>query len=100
MNPDELQQTVASLHDELAQTTNVDEATRQRLAELIPDIQRLVESSGAQTPAAETPSADRAAEPAQLMQHLRDAIEKFEARHPQLTATLQQLVDRLSEIGI
>lgn len=93
MTADELQSALDKLHGELARTAEVDEATRQRLKGLIGDIQRLVgpaESESAATPAAEKP----------LTSTLEGMVADFEARHPQLTSTVQQLVDRLSEIGI
>lgn len=91
MNPDELQQTLSKLHDELSQTTSVDEPVRAKLAELIADIERVLARSESES----TRSPQGA-----LARRLQDAIEAFEVRHPQLTATLQQIVDRLSEIGI
>ena len=35
-----------------------------------------------------------------LIQHLRDAVNHFEAEHPRLTAALQQVVDSLTAAGI
>jgi ABC-type transporter Mla subunit MlaD len=93
MNPIELQQHLAALHAELSQTTEVDDATREKLRDVIADIDRLIGPK-------ESPSqAAGEAEP-YLIEKLQQAMGAFEARHPQLTASVQQLIDRLSEIGI
>lgn len=93
MTADELQSALDKLQSELSQTAEVDDATRRRLKGLIGDIQRLVGPSGAE-PAASPP----AEKP--LTSTLEGMVADFEARHPQLTSTVQQLVDRLAEIGI
>lgn len=92
MNSAELQRAVEALQAELAQTSLADEATRRRLEALIADIHRHLAELG------QTESTDAPAEP--LIVRLKNALEVFEVHHPHLTATLQQLVDRLSELGI
>ena len=77
-----------ALHDELAQTTALDEAGREKLAQISADIQRLL--SG--TPAAEEASS--------LTGQLQDAVEGFGASHPRLTAALNQVADALAGLGI
>lgn len=93
MNADELQSALDKLQRELSQTAEVDDATRQRLKGLIADIQRLV------GPSESEPAASAAADQP-LTKNLQGLVADFEARHPQLTTTVQQLVDRLAEIGI
>ena len=92
MNSVELQQALVALQSELAKTNQADESTQKRLGELIADIRRfLAESGHAQAEKGPTES---------LMDRLQGAVEAFEVHHPHLTATVQQLVDRLSELGI
>lgn len=94
MNTHELHQALTRLHEELAQTTEVDDATRQALTTVLGDIQRVITTG----PSQERQAAERP-EP-ELTQGLQAAIENFEARHPRLTSALQQVVDRLAEMGI
>lgn len=93
MNPNELQQALIRLHEELAHTTEVDEATRQALTNSLADIQRVISGSAEQRSSADQPEAA-------MSLKLQSAIESFEANHPRLTAVLQQVVDRLAEMGI
>ncbi len=89
MTAEEIQQTLAALHVELSHVSEVDDATRQRLEDVNADIDRILAAKG------------RSEEPAApIAENLQDLVAQFGAQHPKLTATVQQLVDRLSEIGI
>ena len=93
MKPEELQSTLERLRTELAQTTEVEGSTREALQGLIAEIERIVSDPGGQQQPAEAAGHS-------LIQRLQEKIEEFEIRHPQLTAILSQLLDRLAEIGI
>lgn len=93
MSPAELQRTLTALHAELSQTTAVDDATRLRLREVIADLHRLAGLPDQPAPPVDTTGPS-------LTENLQNAVTEFEVRHPQLTTTLQQLIDRLAEIGI
>jgi hypothetical protein len=92
MNSVELQQALVALQSELAKIGQADEATQKKLGVLIADIHRVLAESG------HAQSENRPTET--LMDRLQGALEAFEAHHPHLTATVQQLVDRLAELGI
>jgi ABC-type transporter Mla subunit MlaD len=88
MTAEEIQQTLAALHAELSHVSEVDDATRQRLEDVNADIDRILAAK------------DRSEPAAPIAENLQDLVAQFGAQHPKLTATVQQLVDRLSEIGI
>jgi chromosome segregation ATPase len=89
MTAEEIQQTLAALHAELSHVSEVDETTRQRLEDVNADIDRILAAKGR--------SEEQAAP---IAENLQDLVAQFGAQRPKLTATVQQLVDRLSEIGI
>lgn len=93
MTAEQLQQTLTALHDELSRVASVDDATRQKLLDVTGDIQRLV---GSTEPAPGRPGTVESP----VIETLQDAVSHFEARHPQLTASVQQIIDRLAEMGI
>jgi hypothetical protein len=88
--PTELQKTLEQLHAELNRATTVDAPTRELLATLAGDIQRLSEQ--------ETPGEASAVEP--LADRLQDLMLKFETEHPQLTTVLNQVSSALANLGI
>ena len=90
MNPNELQHTLASLHEELKQADQVDDETRTMLTTLAQDIQRLAEQD-------DLPPSD-AVEP--LSARLQDMVLKFESDHPQLTGVLNRVSEALANMGI
>ena len=93
MSQSELLQTLEKLHRELAATQEIEGSTRQALQSLLAEIQERI------TPPAEEVSTPAPVEPS-LNQRLSDLVTDFEVRHPQLTATLSQVVDRLTDMGI
>ncbi len=90
MNKSDLLETLQKLERELAGTNEVDDSTRQSLRNLIGDIQSKVGTEEV---------ADEAAEPT-LNQRMTEVLADFEVKHPQLTATLSQIADRLADMGI
>lgn len=93
MNRDELLRTLETLHEDLSQRTEVDDATRTSLETLLADLQRIVPPAA---PAAAPPvSSDDS-----LGERLRAALAELELRHPTLTGTLSKFADRLSDMGI
>ena len=93
MANEELAQTLDRLHDQLSRGPQLDEATLRSLRTLLEEIQVVCENAQPGTP--ESAEQDRT-----LNQRLQDVIEDFESRHPQLTKTLSQIADRLSDMGI
>ena len=86
MDTDELRDTHARLHAQLADAPQVDPESRRILADISKDIARLIE-----TPA----------EPALgAFERVEEVAVRFEAGHPELAATLRRLVDLLSKAGV
>ncbi len=92
MQKADLLATLQKLERDLEETTDLDNETRRSLHTLIGDIQQKLALSAEQT-------AD-ATEDDTLSKRLLHAVAEFEVQHPQLTATLSQLVDRLADMGI
>lgn len=78
---EELKRDLEKLHDELKQLDS-DEPKLQKLAD---EVQTALKESIEDVP---------------LVDSLRDAAESFEARHPQLTAIINNVMNSLSNIGI
>lgn len=90
MNRKELQNKLASLHEELANARTVDEQTREMLTTLADDIHRLSEQ--------EAEGSQEQVEP--LSASLQDFVLKFGTEHPQLTRALNQVSAALANLGI
>jgi hypothetical protein len=88
--PSELQQTVSRLHGELARSPRVDPASRQRLKELLDEIELLLGDSSAQGSTGPTEAPHR----------LEQLAVTFEADHPSLAASLRQLTELLVSAGL
>ena len=86
MTDQKLRELLEQLHNELEQTTSVDEKGREMLAHLSTDIQKLLEPSE---------TADRT-----ILSQLQDAIDHFEVEHPTITSALSQILNTLSNAGI
>jgi Domain of unknown function (DUF4404) len=86
MNQESLEKTLAALRQELGAGSRLDENSRQRLRELMPDTVRLpAAGSGSDT----------------LHRHrLEELAVEFEVEHPTLAASLRQLVDLLAQAGV
>jgi len=88
MDHDRLRQLVASLHQELGDAKSVDPESRQLMASLIRDIDRVLD----------TPSSARPNEP--LQDRLEELLLRFEARHPAIATSIHELIDALARAGI
>ena len=88
MKDQELRKLLEKLHGEIENTKSVDEKGRELLHDLSADIRELLARSGG-----------RPAEPT-VIQRLDESIQHFEVTHPELTATLSQLLTTLSNAGI
>lgn len=86
---DELRNTLAGLHDQLGQTSDVDAQTRELLLSVTADIERILADD--QSPSEVDES---------LTQRLEDAMRQFEAEHPMIGGLLQRLSDGLANLGI
>jgi hypothetical protein len=93
MTINELAQSIERLHAELAQSSKVDAETLQSMRALLQEIQQFIARSEAIEPTNDPPTLS-------LTQRLREAVETFEAQHPQLTTALSQIADRLTDMGI
>jgi len=78
---DKLKQALEELHDELKQIGSGDP----KLQKLADDVQTALKERVEDVP---------------LVESLRDAAETFEARHPKLTALINNVMNSLSNIGI
>ncbi len=91
MNREEMLQTLATLHTELAAAENLDEETRQMLKTLTGDIEKVLvsleNSSGEEI--------DKS-----MTQQLRESVIEFEVRHPIIGGLLERLTDGLANMGI
>lgn len=88
MTRDEWQKSLASLRAE-AETLDPDSARdRQRLDRLAADIEHHLENPG------------DAEHKTTVLEGLSSAVEHFEAEHPRLTVALNQLMMKLSSMGI
>ncbi len=104
MSNEELSQTLERLHEQLAQHPQLDAPTLHSLKSLLDEIQlaclnaeQRVEVNSTKNP---TPNVGAEHNQGSINQRLQDVITDFEVRHPKLTATLSQIADRLSDIGI
>jgi hypothetical protein len=90
MEKQRLLQTLDELRRELAQTESVDPETLKQLETAMRDLQRELEKRGAK------PSPEM--EP--VSSGLKDALLRFEAEHPQLSAAVGKVADALAAMGI
>jgi hypothetical protein len=90
MDKNSLRDLVAKLHGELTEALREDPKSRERLRDLMKDINRLIDKP------AVMPSSPHGSLPDRLE---RVAVQ-FEADHPTLAASARRLVDLLGEVGI
>lgn len=88
MNKNELRETLEGLRTDLATLRFREPQSRERVQQLISAIERQIDN------------ADDAESLAAVRADLSGAIDRFEAEHPTLTATLNQIATALSSMGI
>ena len=86
MSQQRLRETLAELRRELASTDAADDEARERVQQAARELDAWLER-------AEPPGES-------LPDRLREAVVRFEEEHPRLSATLQRVVDALSDLGI
>ena len=89
MPREELRNTLASLHETLSGTEDVDPETRELLKSVTSDIERIL---------ADDESAAEVGD--SLTERIEDSMRAFEANHPVIGGLLQRLSDGLANVGI
>ncbi|MCP4175678.1 MAG: DUF4404 family protein [Fuerstiella sp.] len=89
MSREELRNTLASLHETLNETSDVDDETHELLLSITADIQRLLTDEGGAADADET-----------LTERIANISRDFDAHHPMIGGLLQRLSDGLANLGI
>jgi enoyl-CoA hydratase/carnithine racemase len=98
MDPNLLRDQLSKLHEELGSVRHVDPRSKQLLAEVLEDIQRLLQrdrAAGAQAQSAALPPGN-----ASLPERLEKVAVQFEADHPTLAASSRRLIDLLGKAGL
>ena len=90
MEDKDLDDLLAELSQEIANTTSVSETEQESLRRLDADIHRLLARSEGEKPAAEP----------ELLDEWQKDIEELEVEHPTLTKLISQVVEALSKAGI
>ena len=101
MDPNLLRDQLSKLHEELGGVRQVDPRSKQLLAEVLEDIQRLLQrdpDSGARTQSALPPRMPAGS--ASLPERLEKVAVQFEADHPTLAASSRRLIDLLGKAGL
>jgi hypothetical protein len=94
MEPVNLRETLARLHEQIGSAPRVDAETRRMLGEAMADIERVLHASPSGSSHAPAPEdADHAPRLERLAVH-------FEADHPSLAAGIRQLADLLGKAGV
>ncbi len=98
MDPNLLRDQLSKLHEELGGVRDVDPRSKQLLAEVLEDIQRLLQRDRA----AGAHGQSRALPPgnASLPERLEKVAVQFEADHPTLAASSRRLIDLLGKAGL
>ncbi|MGC1387409.1 MAG: DUF4404 family protein [Steroidobacteraceae bacterium] len=90
MDPDVLRDQLGKLHEELGGLRHVDPRSKQLLAEVLEDIQRLLQQDRASAPQGNATLPDR----------LEKVAVQFELDHPTLAASSRRLIDLLGKAGL
>ena len=90
MDKKSLRDLVTKLHGELTEALRKDPKSRERLSDMMKDINRLIDK----------PTELRSASHGSLPDRLERVAVQFEADHPTLAASARRLVDLLGEVGI
>jgi hypothetical protein len=86
MTDQNLRELLEKLHNELEQTTSVDENGREMLSHINADIQKFLDPSEEDDDT--------------LFGRIQDAIDLFEVDHPAITSALSQILNSLNNAGI
>jgi hypothetical protein len=90
MDQNSLRELAAKLHEQLSEALRADPKSRERLSDMMQDINRLIDApAGAPSPGQRS-----------LPDRLERIAVQFEADHPTLAASARRLIDLLGEIGI
>lgn len=104
MTNEDLEQTLDSLHQNLADTPQIDEPTAAKMRLLIDEIQlalaRTIPSSEPTPSHQPTPFHQPTPSHQTLTERVRELIADFELNHPKLTANLSLIAERLADMGI
>ncbi|MGD0490183.1 MAG: DUF4404 family protein [Steroidobacteraceae bacterium] len=90
MDPETLRRHLSTLHEELRDARQIDPRSSALLAEVLKDIQRILDAGDAPARRAVVPLADR----------LEKVAVQFEANHPGLAASSRRLIDLLGKVGL
>ncbi len=88
MSRDELHEPLERLRAEIRKLGEDDDAIKRRMKRLVADLERQLESS------------EESGHEPQLIEGLRENIERFEVEHPRLTGVLNRIMVHLSNMGI
>ena len=88
-----LHEALDALHRELSQSPTLDESTLASMQSIVDEIRVKIASSA-------TSLSQEMPPPKNLNDRLQNMISDFEVRHPQFTALLSQVADRLNDLGI
>ncbi len=88
MSRDELHETLEGLRAEIKKLGEDDEAIKGRMKQLVGELERKLDSE------------EEADDEPQLIESLRENVERFEVEHPRLTAVLNRIMVHLSNMGI
>jgi hypothetical protein len=92
-----LAEVLKRLHEELSEHPRLDTGTVESLKALATEIQLAIDS---QAHGDESESSEDELTDERLSSRVQQAIEDFEAQHPQLTKTLSMIAERLADMGI
>jgi hypothetical protein len=98
MDPKILRDQLSKLHEELGSVRHVDPRSKQLLAEVLEDIQRLLQRDRAAGPQAQSGALPPGN--ASLPERLEKVAVQFEADHPTLAASSRRLIDLLGKAGL
>jgi hypothetical protein len=89
--PPRLQQLLEDLHRELLATRTVDPKSRALMEHLASDLRTMSERSTTEPPAERYGT---------LRERLLESVKTFEATHPKLSASIEQLIDQLAALNL
>jgi predicted component of type VI protein secretion system len=86
MSKDTLRKSLERLHEELAATSELDPQARALLSHVAADIERVLAGGSAHSQS--------------LPEQVEEAAVRFEADHPHLARTLNEITDALARLGV